>query len=100
VELVPVSQVIRHYGSWEMAKEAPRLSGASSARAIDARFRRRRLGKIWHYTEEMLRKTLAACVAHYGYVPQVAEFAWWRVASLSLPGGYAPDHVAERLERG
>jgi hypothetical protein len=129
VALVPVSQVIRHYGSWESAKEALRLSVTLSAGAIDARFRRRRLGKVWRYTETTLRETLARCVAHYGHVPQVAEFAWWRERELQLAGrqgndalhlpsatpyrrrygtweeallhfGYTPDQVAERLERG
>jgi hypothetical protein len=129
VELVPVSQVIRHYGSWEAAKEALRLSANSTAGAIDARFRRRRLGKVWRYTEATLRETLARCVADYGHVPQVAEFAWWRDRELELahrrgddaahlPSAtpyrrrygtweqallqfdYTPDQVAERLERG
>jgi Homing endonuclease associated repeat len=129
LELVPVSQVIRHYGSWEAAKEALRLSGASTAGAIDARFRRRRLGKIWRYTEATLGETLARCVADYGHVPQVAEFDWWRQRELDLARrrgddashlpsatpyrrrygtweaallhfGYTPDQVAERLERG
>jgi hypothetical protein len=127
VELVPVSQVIRHYGSWEAAKGALRGSGASSE--IDGRFRPRRLGKIWRYTETTLRETLARCVADYGHVPQVAEFDWWRQQELDLARrrgddaahlpsatpyrrrygtweaallhfGYTPDQVAERLERG
>jgi len=29
-----------------------------------------------------LRETIAACVAYYGHVPQVAEFAWWRDREL------------------
>ncbi len=59
-----------------MAPRALDLSQATSARKIDARFRARRLGKVWRYTEDTLRETLARCVAHYGRPPQVAEFEW------------------------
>jgi len=122
------NQVIRHFGSWRRAREALDLSQATSARKIDARFRARRLGKVWRYTEDTLRETLVRCVAHYGRPPQVAECEWWRERELELARaqgddalhlpsptpyrrrwetwegallhcGYTPDEVAERLEQ-
>ncbi len=127
-EIAPFGQVVRHFGSWRRAKEAATLSRDVSARRIEARFRSRRLGKVWRYTEEMLRETLDRCVDDLGHVPQVAEFDWWRQRefelaraqgndALHLPSagpyrrrwgsweaallrlGFSPDQVEERLER-
>ncbi len=64
--LEETSRVIRHFGSWRVAKEALDLSESSSVRKIDARFAARRLGKVWAYTEDTLRETLERCVAYYG----------------------------------
>ncbi len=123
-----INQVIRHFGSWRRVREALDLSETTSARKIDARFRARRLGKVWRYTEDTLRDTLERCVAHYGRPPQVAEFEWWRERELELARtqgndalhlpsptpyrkrwetwegallhfGYTPEQVAERLEQ-
>lgn len=42
---------------------------------IEARFRYRKLGKVWHYTEDSLRDALAQCSIYLGgHVPSVAEF--------------------------
>ncbi len=128
VEIAEINQIVRHYGSWRVAKEALELSGELSTKVIEARFQRRRLGKIWRYSETTLRETLARCVEHYGHVPQVAEFSWWRERELELARktgddalhlpsptpyrrrygsweqallhfGYTSDQVNERLER-
>jgi hypothetical protein len=128
VELAPVSQIIDFYRSWRAARDALGLYYEKSPRAIEARFKKRRLEKIWRYSEEALCRTLADCVAHHGHVPQVAEFDWWRQRELELARqagddakhlpsptpyrrrygtwerallhfGYTPDQVAERLER-
>lgn len=55
------NQVIRHFGSWRRAREALDLSATTTARKIEARFRARRLGKVWRYTEDTLRETLVRC---------------------------------------
>lgn len=123
------SALIRHFGSWRRAKEALALAGHESPRRIEARFRLRRVDKIWRYTEPTLRETLARCVGDLGHVPQISDFDWWRQRELELalaqgndalhlPSagpyrrrwgsweaallhfGYTPDQVAERLERG
>ena len=129
-KLEPVSRIIRHYGSWRHAKEglALHLEGSSPGQ-IDARFAKRRLDKVWRYTEATLRETMVACVTDLGHVPQAAEFEEWRSQRLRLAEargeagfhipssgpyrrrygswekallalGYTPDQVAERLERG
>lgn len=64
----------RHFGSWRRAKEALALSEVTTARRIEARFRYRRVGKVWRFTEDTLRETLASCVEHYGRPPMVSEF--------------------------
>jgi hypothetical protein len=121
-------RVSRHFGSWRRAKEALALSEVTTARRIEARFRYRRVGKVWRFTEDTLRETLASCVEHYGRPPMVAEFEWWRDRELELARaegndaahlpspspyrrrwgtweaallhfGYTPDQVAERLEQ-
>lgn len=84
VEIEPLSRVIKHFGSWRVAKEALQLSGVTTPRKIDARFRSRRLGKVWRYTEQTLQETLARCVADLGHLPQVAEFDHWRQRELDL----------------
>lgn len=128
-ELEPLSRIIRHFGSWRRAKEALQLSGETTPRRIEARFRSRRLGKVWRYTEKTLCEVLRRCAQDLGHVPQVAEFEWWRDRELELAAaqgndalhlpsagpyrrrygsweqallrfGYTPDEVAERLERG
>lgn len=109
-------------------KEALALSETTTERRIEARFRYRRVGKVWRYNEKMLGETLARCVEHYGRPPLVAEFEWWRDRELELARaegndalhlpsphpyrrrwgsceaallhfGYTPDQVAERLEQ-
>jgi hypothetical protein len=128
-ELAPLSQILRHFGAWRLAREAVELSKTTTARRIEARFRSRRLGKIWRYTEETLGETLAHCVRDLGRVPQVAEFEWWRERELELARaqgndalhlpsptpyrkrwktwaaalahfGYSAEAIAARLERG
>jgi hypothetical protein len=61
-------------GSWPQAREALRLSGETSARGIEARFRNRKLAKISRYTEEVLKETLSQTAAHYGRPPSTEEF--------------------------
>jgi hypothetical protein len=81
----PIGRVIACFGTWVEAKEALTLSKRLSAGAIEARLRRRRrLAKVWRYTEETLEAALARACAHYGRPPQVAEFAWWRETELRL----------------
>jgi hypothetical protein len=127
-EISSPNSLIDHFGSWRQAREALELAESSSARQIEARFAKRRLDKIWRYTEETLSSTIAACVRALGHVPQVAEFEHWRRRELEiarakgddalhLPSagpyrrrygswekallalGYTPDQVVERLDR-
>jgi hypothetical protein len=87
------------------------------------------MGKVWRYTDDTLRETLARCVEHYGRPPLVAEFDWWRQRELELAAaqgnpdlhrpsptpyrkrwktwegallhfGYTPEQTAERHEQG
>jgi len=76
--LEPLSRIIKHFTSWRMASEALMLSEHHVAGEIQRRFRARRVGKVWKYSEPTLRDTLRRCVDYYGRVPQVAEFEWWR----------------------
>lgn len=114
--------------SWERAKEALELSGETTTRAVEARFQRRRLGKVVQYSEEVLRDCLARAVEHYSRPPTTAEYGWWREQQLALARakgeeyphvptdapfrqrwrtweaallhhGYTPEQVARRLER-
>jgi hypothetical protein len=80
------SKVYRFFGSWPRAREALDLSGTprNTPRRIEARFRERRLGKVWRYDDEDLRTTLERAVAHYGYPPSTAEFDWWREKQFEL----------------
>ena len=126
--LEEINRVIRHFGSWRRVREAIDLSETSSVRKVEAHFRARRLGKVWRYTDDTLRETLARCVAHYGRPPQKVEFGWWRDRELELARaqgddafhlpsseayrrrwgrwehvlrgcGYSPEEAALRLER-
>ncbi len=78
------TRVSRHFGSWRRAKEALDLSETTTARRIEARFRFRRMGKVWRYSEDVMRETLVRCAEHYGRPPLVAEFEWWRDRELEL----------------
>lgn len=127
-ELETPNRIISHFGSWRAAKEAVQLSGDASIRQIEARFAKRRLDKVWRYTEATLREVLNDCARELGHVPQLAEFEHWRERQLEiarargddalhLPSGgpyrrrwgswekallalgYTPDEVAERLEQ-
>jgi hypothetical protein len=127
VGLVPSSQILRHFGSWHLAREAVDLTQVSSVRKVEERFRKRRLNRVWRYTEDTLRETLRRAVEDLGRVPQVAEFEFWREREIELarargellhlpsPGAYrrrygnwekalshfdyTSDERAERLER-
>jgi hypothetical protein len=84
-QLQPSSRILRHFdGSWHLAREAISLAETNSARRIEARFAKRRLGKVWRYTDATLRETVARCVTDIGHVPQVAEFEHWRQREIEL----------------
>jgi hypothetical protein len=123
-----INAVIRHFGSWRNAKESLARSPAESPLQIEARFRRRLLGKVHRYREDTLRVTLERCAADLGHVPLVIEFELWRQREvelakargeeLFLPSdspyrrrwgswenallhfGFTPEAIAERLEPG
>jgi hypothetical protein len=80
----PLSRVIKHFGSWRLAKEALTLAGEHSALQIEARFASRRLGRVHSYSEEVLRETLRRCAAELGHSPAVGEFKAWRQKELEL----------------
>lgn len=75
-----------HFGSWKLAKEALDLSETETARRIEARFRFRKIGKVWRYTDEAFAEAMARCVADVGRPPRVAEFDWRRERELQLEG--------------
>ena len=83
-EVQPFSRVYKYFESWLLAQEALELSGETSLRAIEARFRHRRLGKPVRYSEDVLRETLAQAVRHFGRAPNVPEYVWWRERKLEL----------------
>lgn len=83
-DVEPLHRVIRYYGSWRLAKEAAALAPTTTARRIDARFRSRRVGKVWRYTEQTLESTLRRCIKTYGRAVTVAEFDLWRQREIAL----------------
>jgi hypothetical protein len=127
-EIAEINALIRHFGSWRNAKEALARSAVETPLQIEARFRRRLLGKVHRYREETLRATLEKCAADLGHAPLVVEFELWRQREvelakargeeLVLPSdspyrrrwgnwenallhcGFTPEAVAERLEAG
>lgn len=81
-DVEPFSRVYRRYGSWPRVREALGLSETTTARRIESRFRSRKLGKVWRYTDETLRTTLLEAAEAIGHAPTVAEFDWWREREL------------------
>lgn len=78
--------------SWSRAKEALELSGETTTRAVEARFRRRQLGKIGQYPDEVLRDCLTRAVEHYGRPPTTAEYGWWREQQMALARSQGNPH--------
>jgi Homing endonuclease associated repeat len=127
-DVAEFNAVLRHFGTWRAAKEALSLSEVSTAAQIEARFRKRLVGKVFRYREDTLRATLEKCAADLGRPPLVVEFEAWRCreielakaqgTELFLPSdspyrrrwgcwenallhfGFTPEAVAERLEPG
>jgi hypothetical protein len=122
------SRLVRHYGTFRRAKEALDLSKTTSIRNADARFRHRRINKIWRFTDETLGEHLARCVEYFGgAIPTLDEHAAWRQRELRLAAaegndalqvpsarpyqerwgwagsfehfGHSPEAIAQRLER-
>jgi hypothetical protein len=87
------SRLYSHFRSWPRAHEALLLSETNSTKLIDARFRKRRVGKVWRYTEQALGDTLAACVDYYRRPPLVSEFEWWRDHQLELAAAQGNDNL-------
>jgi len=84
-ELEPTSRILKHFhGSWHMAREALDLTEVEKPRRIQERFAKRRLGKVWRYTEDKMRETLQRAAEEIGHAPQVAEFEWWRERQIEL----------------
>lgn len=80
----PISRVIKHFGSWRLAKEALSLAGENTALQIEARFACRRLGRVHRYSQEVLSETLRRCAGELGHPPTVGEFKAWRQKELEL----------------
>lgn len=78
------SRLYAYYGSWPRTREALTLSDTSTPRRIEARFRSRRMGKVWKYPPETLRDTLHECAQFYGRPMTVREFDMWRERTLEL----------------
>lgn len=125
-EIASQNSIIRFFGTWRLALEAFDLSETQTGLAIEARFRKRLLGRPAEYTEETLRESLAECVATLERIPTLTEFTAWRRRKTELakaqgvdiwiPGdhayrsrygtweqallhfGYAPEEVAARLD--
>jgi hypothetical protein len=74
------------------------LSETTTPRRIEARFRSRRVGKIWRYSEQTLGETPGACIEHYERVPMVSEFDWLRERELQLAAAMGNDtfHIPQR----
>jgi len=54
-DVEPFSRLYKSFdSSWPPAVEALGLAEVTTRRRIDARFRNRKLGKVWHHTEETL----------------------------------------------
>jgi hypothetical protein len=82
--LPTVHELIRFFGSWRQVKEAVALVEVSTALQIHERFRKRRLGKVWRYTDQSLADALGRCAAELGRAPMVGEYEWWRRRELEL----------------
>ncbi|MGA2469941.1 MAG: hypothetical protein ABSG64_04550 [Solirubrobacteraceae bacterium] len=78
------ARVYRHYGTWPRALEALELAPTTPASLIEARFRCRRVGKVWRYTEGTMRDAIVRATEHWGRPPSVAEYEWWRERELEL----------------
>jgi hypothetical protein len=76
--LEPLSQLIPHFGSWRMAREALDLSATTTPRRIEAMFRNRRVGRVHRYSDQTLRETLQRAGADLGHPPQTNEYSRWR----------------------
>lgn len=93
-DIEPFTRLYRYFGtSWARAQEALELSGETRTKAIEARFEHRRLGKPRRYSEDELREALAACVAHFGRVPNTADYSWWRERQLELARAQRRDRL-------
>jgi hypothetical protein len=82
--LEPLSQLIPHFGSWRMAREALELTEQHTPRRIEAMFRNRRVGRVHQYSEATLRDGLRACADALGHVPQCREYGRWREQEIEL----------------
>lgn len=94
-----INKVIRHFGTWVLAKEAASLADDVTAARINARFRSRKQGKIWRYTDSVLRSAILDCSAELGgRAPRLSEFEFWRDRQLEL--ARAAGNVDKHLPSG
>jgi hypothetical protein len=79
------ARLYSYYGTWPRAREALTSADTTTPKRIEARFRSRKIGKVWRFTEDVLRDTLRRCSEHYGgRAMTVAEFEHWRDRELEL----------------
>lgn len=84
-DLIPYSQLYKYFdGAWFRAVEAFELADVTTPKMIEARLRRRRVGKVNRYSDEVMRDALAQAVDFYGYPPSVDEYDAWRERELEL----------------
>lgn len=85
-DIEPFNRLYSYFDrSWPRAIEALALSDVTTPRRIEARFRYRKLAKVWRYTEDSLRDALQRCSVQLDdRAPMVAEFEHWRERELEL----------------
>lgn len=84
-EIAPFNPLYQFFGSsWPRALEAIGMSDSLSAASIEARFRKRRIGKVWRFAESQLRDALLSAAEHWGRPPTTGEYEWWRARELEL----------------
>lgn len=84
-DVATFSRLYAFYGSsWRLAHEAMDLSLVTTPRRIEARFRSRRVAKVFRYSDQALHDALKRAETHWEHVPSHAEFTWWRDLQIEL----------------
>lgn len=83
-DVASFSRLYSFYGAWRLAREAMDLSLVTTPRRIEARFRSRRVAKVYRYSDQQLLDALKLAEAHWQRVPNHAEFTWWRDHQIEL----------------
>lgn len=92
-DLESFTRVYVRFGSWRRVTEALGLVEVNSPRRIEARFKLRRHGRPYRFTEAQLVEAMHTAAAKCDGPPTTTDYMWWRREELERANALGEHHL-------